>query len=139
MCSCGAVDQVAARAAPTSRKYKKLSDSKAKPRSSGKASAKMQILIFRYLDSLSAWQVSCENRSVPGGSLSTGCVAPREPEEPILGRVGPSAGLSGVLVMGDVSGCDRSRFAAKGKKEHEVYFSLSAAREPPDTGYKGKY
>ena len=34
--------------------------------------------------------------------------------------------------MGD-GGCDCSQVAAKEKKEHEVYFSLSAAKEPADT------
>lgn len=68
-----------------------------------------------------------------------GHVAPRELEEPMLGHEGPSTGLSGISVTGDGSGCDCSQLAAKGKKEHEVYFSPSTAREPPDTDYKGKY
>lgn len=101
---------------PTSWKYKKLSNSKAKPSNSGKAPANMQILIFHYLDSLSTWQVSGENCSIPCGSLGMGHVAPHELEELILGHAGLSAGLSGILVMGDGSICDCSQFAAKGKK-----------------------
>lgn len=83
---------------PTSWKYKKLSNSKAKLSNSGKAPANMQILIFHYL----------ENCSVPCGSLGMGHVAPHELEELILGHVGLSAGLSGILVMGDGSICDCS-------------------------------
>lgn len=123
VCSCGAVDQVAAQAMPTSWKYKKLSNSKAKRSNSGKAPANMQILIFHYLDSLSTWQVSGEKCSVPCGSLGMGHVAPHELEELILGHAGLSAGLLGILVMGDGSICDCSPICSQGAKRSVKFIS----------------
>lgn len=55
------------------------------------------------------------------------------------GGADPWVQLFGILVMGDGSSCDCFQFAAKGKKEYEVYFSSSAAKEPPGMSCKGKY